>query len=94
MLTFKQYVDLQHSYIAAKYGISLAEAERACPAHIYSADWADYILREFNAGEDIPTRLWRSLPGRLQRRVLRSRRALRDDAVTHDLRARLSAHAD
>ena len=94
MQTFKQYVDLQHRYIAAKYGISLAEAERECPAHIYAADWEDYIHNQFNAGEDIPTRLWRALPERLQRRVLRSRRALRDDALTHDLRARLSAHGD
>lgn len=89
MQTFNQFVDLQHRYIAAKYGLSLAEAERECPAHIYAADWEDYVLREFNAGADIPTRLWRSLPERLQRRVLRSRRALRDDAVTRDLRARL-----
>ena len=94
MRTFKQYVDLQHRYISAKYDISLAEAERECPAHVYAADWEDYILHEFNAGEDIPTRLWRSLPERLQRRVLRSHRALSDDAVTRDLRARLSAHGD
>ena len=94
MQTFKQYVDLQHRYVSAKYGISLAESERECPAHIYAADWEEYIYNQFNAGEDIPTRLWRSLPERLQRRVLRSHRALKDDAVTHDLRARLSAHAD
>lgn len=81
MLTFNQFVDLQHRYIAAKYGISLVETERECPAHIYAADWEDYILREFNAGEDMPTRLWRALPERLQRRVLLSHRALRDDAV-------------
>ena len=89
MLTFNQFVDLQHRYIAGKYGITLVEAERECPACIYAADWEDYLLAEFNAGGDIPTRLWRSLPERLQRRVLRSRRALRDDALTHDLRARL-----
>lgn len=89
MMTFNQFVDLQHRYISAKYDVSLAEAERECPAHIYAADWEDHIICAFNAGEDIPTRLWRSLPERLQRRVLRSRRALRDDAVTHDLRARL-----
>ena len=88
-MTFNQFVDLQHRYIAAKYGISLAETERECPAHIYAADWEDHILHEFNAGEDMPTRLWRSLPERLQRRVLRSRRALRDDALTHDLRDRV-----
>ena len=89
MHTFNQFVDLQHRYIAAKYGISLVEAGQECPAHIYAADWEDYVLQQFNAGEDVPTRLWRSLPERLQRRVLRSRRALRDDALTHDLRARL-----
>ena len=88
-MTFNQYVDLQHRYISAKYGISLAEAARECPAHIYSADWEGHIVSAFNAGEDIPTRLWRSLPERLQRRVLRSPRALRDDALTHYLRARL-----
>ena len=89
MLTFNQFVDMHHRRVAGKYGISLVEAERECPAHIYVADWEDYLLSEFNAGEDIPTRLWRSLPERLQRRVLRSRRALRDDSVTRDLRARL-----
>ena len=89
MLTFNQYVDLQHRYISAKYEISLAEAERACPAHIYAVAWEDYIINQFNAGEDIPARLWRSLPEHLQRRVLMSRRALSDDAVTRDLRARL-----
>ena len=88
MLTFNQYVDLQHRYISAKYEISLAEAERECPAHIYAAAWEDHIVEGFNAGEDIPARLWRALPERLQRRVLRSHRALRDDAVTHDLLAR------
>ena len=89
MMTFNQFVDMHHRYVSAKYGISLAETARECPAHIYVADWEDYILHEFNAGEDIPTRLWRALPERLQRRVLRSRRALRDDALTHYLRARL-----
>ena len=89
MMTFRQYVDLQHRYIAAKYSVSLAEAERECPAHIYAAAWEDHIVCAFNAGEDIPTRLWRSLPERLQRRVLRSPRALRDDALKHDLRARM-----
>ena len=89
MMTFNQFVDLQHRYISAKYCISLAEAARERPAHIYSVDWEDHIISAFNAGEDIPTRLWRSFPERLQRRVLKSRRALRDDALTHDLRARL-----
>ena len=89
MMTFNQFVDLQHRYIATKYGISLAETARECPAHIYAADWEDHIVSAFNAVEDIPARLWRSLPDRLQRRVLRSPRALRDDALTRDLRARL-----
>lgn len=94
MLTFNQFVDMHHRRVAGKYGITLVEAERECPAHIYVADWEGYLLAEFNAGGDMPTRLWRALPGRLQRRVLRSHRALSDDALTRDLRARLSAHAD
>lgn len=52
MMTFTQFVDLQHRYIAAKYGISLAETARECPAHIYAADWEDHIISAFNVGED------------------------------------------
>lgn len=84
--TFRQYVDEARRDAAIRYDISLAEAERELPEHRYTSEWRDYVIRTFNEGADIPTALWRSLDEGLQYRVLRSTRALRDDALTHNLR--------
>ena len=80
ILTLKQY-------LIAKYVCSRKEASAA--NHSTAIDWRDYVVRSFAAGEDMPLRLWRSLDDSLQYRVLRTSRALRDDNLTHTLRAAL-----
>lgn len=84
--TFRQYVEDDHRKAARKHGITLAEATRELPEHLYVAEWRNHVVSTFNAGADISTALWRSLDEGLQYRVLRSTRALRDDALTLDLR--------
>ena len=84
--TFRQYVEESRREAARKHDISLAEAARELPESRFSSEWRDYAVNMFNAGHDIPTRLWRSMDEGLQYRVLRSKRALQDDAITHELR--------
>lgn len=84
--TFRQYVEDARDSAARKHGITKAEAARELPDHRYEAEWRDHVVKAFNEGGDIPTALWRSLDEGLQYRILRSPRALRDDALTHDLR--------
>lgn len=83
--TFRQYVDEERRDAAGRYDITLAEATRELPEHRYVSEWRDYVVKTFNEGSDIPTALWRSLDEGLQYRVLRSTRALRDDALTNFL---------
>lgn len=89
--TFHQYVTDARKDSARRHGISLAEATRELPDFRYGAEWRDYVVRTFNQGADMPTALWRSLDEGLRYRVLRSPRALRDDALTRDLRDRAPA---
>lgn len=84
--TFRQYVEDARKSAARRHGITLAEAVRELPEHRYAAEWRDHVVSAFTEGADIPTALWRSLDEGLQYRILRSPRALRDDALTHDLR--------
>ena len=84
ILTLKQYLTEHENYLIAKYGCSRNEARAA--NHSITIDWRDYVVRSFAAGEDMPLRLWRTS---LQYRILRTSRALRDDNITHTLRASL-----
>ena len=87
ILTLKQYLTEHENYLIAKYGCSRNEARAA--NHSTTIDWRDYVVRSFAAGEDMPLRLWITLDDSLQYRVLRTSRALRDDNLTHTLRASL-----
>lgn len=86
MKTFRQYVEDIHRHAASRHSISLAEARRELPDAGFRADWRDYIVKEFNQGATLSTRLWRSLDEGLQYRVLRTPRALRDNELTRRLR--------
>ena len=87
ILTLKQYLTEHENYLIAKYGCARNEASAA--NHSIVIEWRDYVVRSFAAGEDMPLRLWRTLDDSLQYRVLRTPRALRDDNLTHTLRASL-----
>ena len=84
ILTLKQYLTEHENYLIAKYGCTRKEARAANQS--ITIEWRDYVVRSFAAGEDMPLRLWRTS---LQYRVLRPSRALRDDNLTHTLRASL-----
>lgn len=86
--TFHQYVEVARRNAASRHGITLAEATLELPEQRYVAEWRDHVVSTFNEGADIPTALWRSFDEGLQYRILRSPRALRDDALTHDLRGK------
>lgn len=92
MQTFAQYVDAQRRDAATRYELTLAEARVELPDHIYKAEWRKYVVQAFNEGGAISTRLWRTFDEGLQYRVLRSPRALRDDALTQELRAKDAAN--
>ena len=87
ILTLKQYLTEHENYLIAKHSCSRKEASAA--NHTVTIDWRDYVVRSFAAGEDMPLRLWRTLDDSLQYRVLQTSRALRDDNLTHTLRASL-----
>ena len=87
ILTLKQYLTEHENYLIAKHGCSRKESSAA--NHSTAIAWRDYVVRSFAAGEDMPLRLWRTLDDSLQYRVLRTYRALRDDNLTHTLRAAL-----
>lgn len=85
VLTFRQYVDSARQALVAKYELPLAEIARESPDSQYTQEWRDYVVRAFNAGATIPTRMWRTLDEGLHYRVLRSTRALRDNELTREL---------
>ena len=87
--TFRQYVEEARRNAMSKYGITMAVAVRELSENIYAAKWRNHVVSTFNDGADIPTALWRSLDEGLQYRILRSPRALRDDALTHNLREKM-----
>lgn len=86
--TFKQYVKQIHRKASLRHGITLLEARRELPASNYWADWRAEVVTLFNEGAGIPTKLWRSFDETLQRRILRTPRALRDDELTRELRSK------
>jgi len=75
--TFRQYDNQTRRKVAAKYGISLAELSRLHGPNFYRNDWEDRVVELFEAGASFPARQWDSLPPYLQRRILRTPRALR-----------------
>lgn len=85
VLTFRRYVNASQQALASKHGLSLAEVRRESPESQYTQEWRDYVVRYFNDGATIPTRLWRTFDEGLRYRVLRSTRALRDDQLTRKL---------
>lgn len=85
VLTFRQYVDAARRAAATRYELPLAEIARELPEHRYVQEWRDYVVRAFNDGATIPTRLWRTFDEGLRYRVLRSTRALRDNDLTREL---------
>lgn len=85
ILTLKQYKDRHCRYLADKYNISFAKAQREYPEAYYRMEYRDYVVESFDNGCDIPTRLWHSFDDGLQYRILRSSRALRDNELTHKL---------
>lgn len=85
VLTFRQYVNAARHALAAKYDLPMAEATRESPDSRYTQEWRDYVVRAFNEGATIPTRMWRTLDEGLRYRVLRSPRALRDNKLTRTL---------
>lgn len=89
MQTFKQFAAEKRKAAAAKYGLTMAEVCEEMPDSVFRADWRDSVVAGFNAGEDIPTRLWREFDEGLRYRILRSPRALKDDALTRSLRSKL-----
>lgn len=83
--TFKQYVAGKHEKAAERHGISVAEARRELPEEMFWSEWRDYVVDMFDSGVTMTTRMWRTLDEGLQYRVLRTRRALRDDMLTRSL---------
>lgn len=87
ILTFKKYVEVKRRKTAERQNLPLAEVAREMPASIYTSAWSDYVVKTFREGGEITTAFWRSLDENLQRRILRSDRALRDNALTSHLRS-------
>lgn len=84
--TFKQFVDRSRRETARRQCVSLARVRRELGEHVYVAAWRDQVVRSFNDGAVISSRLWRSMDEGLRYRVLRCPRALRDDDLTRVLR--------
>ena len=74
--TFRQFDREARRAVSAKYGVPLAELARMHGPDFYRNDWEDRVVELFEAGATFPARQWNSLPPYLQRRVLRSPRAL------------------
>lgn len=83
--TFRQYLDRERRSIAAHNSIPIAEVARSMPQFAFFNDWRDHIVRSFEHGATLPTRLWRGLDEPLRYRILRTHRALSDDRLTSTL---------
>lgn len=83
--TFEQYMKRIHTRACTKYGINMATARYELPAELSRYEWRDYVVHAFNDGTTITPKVWRSLDDRTQCRVMRTRRAMRDDELTHML---------
>lgn len=85
VMTLRQYVRSDHERMRNEYGLSLVEIEGLYPKESYESRWYGYLSEEVNAGRLPSTRLWRSLTLHQQSGLLRTTRALGDNAFTHRL---------
>lgn len=75
--TFRQFDNDVRRKVAAKYGVSQAELARLHGPNFYRNDWEDHVVQSFEAGASFPAQQWNNLPEHMQRRILRTPRALR-----------------
>lgn len=85
ILTFRQFVSERHVETAARQKMSVTQVRSEMPDFIYQNKWRDEVVKQFNNGAIISKRLWRTLDEGLRYRLMRSTRALRDDALTHEM---------
>ena len=77
ILTFKQFDSAARRRVAEKYDVTLAEIGRLyAPSH-FATDWSEYAVKAYDSGAAFTACQWKKLPPFLQRRVLRTPRALR-----------------
>ena len=85
IMTLRQYTDSEDRRAAEHFDVPLAEVRTSIPRRRRELEWREYVLAEFSHGATITTRIWRAIDPDLRRRILRTPRALRDDALTRDL---------
>lgn len=89
MLTLRQYVDKRQKEMAKKYDLSIREINEAYPrdCEMFRQDWWEFnVVKNFDKnGAEMNMHVWRSLDARQRFTLLRTTRALRDDALTHEL---------
>ena len=85
IMTLRQYSDSKDRHAAKHFDVTLAEVRANIPRRRRELEWREYVLSEFCDGATITTRIWRAIDPDLRRRILRTPRALRDDALTRDL---------
>lgn len=85
-LTFRQFVAEKRRAASEKYDLSAAEAAQELPESQFNAEYRDYLKKSFDQGADIPARHWNTLDEGLQRNLLRTPRALKDDSLTRKYR--------
>ena len=83
MYALEQYTKMKHAETLRKY--PHAEPDDLMSEQFYSAEWRDYVVKEFNNGTNLSVKFWSSLDETLQHRILRTPRALKDDALTRTL---------
>ena len=83
MYTLEQFTKMKHAETLRKY--PHAGPEDMMSEQFYSAEWRDYVVKEFNSGANLSVKFWGSLEESLQYRILRTPRALKDDALTRTL---------
>jgi hypothetical protein len=75
--TFRQFDSATRRRTADKYHITLTELSKHYGPNHYRSDWEDCVVELYEAGASFPTKQWNALPAHLQRRVLRTPRALK-----------------
>ena len=83
MYTLEQFTAHKNASILRRH--PHAEPEDLMSESFYNSEWRDYVVREFNNGETMSVKFWSSLDESLQYRILRTPRALKDDALTRSL---------
>ena len=74
-----------HARACDKYGIDMNTARYELPAEDFIYEWRGYVLREFERGSTMTPSVWRSLDDWTQHRIMRTRRAMRDDELRRTL---------